>query len=215
MKIDLNKYKAFFFDFDGVIVDSLDVKTEAFGELFSKYGKDISRKVIDYHCKNGGISRYEKFRYYYKNFLNKKIGQKTINRLDEDFSKTVVKKVAVVPFIKGALDLIRLLNKNEKYCFIISATPQKEMRRIAKLRNIDLLFKSIVGSPGNKCDNLKYLLAKYSIDPAQAVYFGDARSDYEAATANNVDFLGIVNAKSRELAGIKGIKKIKNLLLNQ
>jgi phosphoglycolate phosphatase-like HAD superfamily hydrolase len=48
------------------------------------------------------------------------------------------------------------------------------------------------------------------MDPKEALYFGDARSDYEAAKQNNVDFIGIVNTKSRELKGLRGISKIRD-----
>jgi beta-phosphoglucomutase-like phosphatase (HAD superfamily) len=32
------RYQAIFFDFDGVILDSVHVKTEAFAAMFRKYG---------------------------------------------------------------------------------------------------------------------------------------------------------------------------------
>ena len=33
-----NKWQAVFFDFDGVILDSVDVKTQAFAAMFRAYG---------------------------------------------------------------------------------------------------------------------------------------------------------------------------------
>lgn len=199
MKIDLDKYKAFFFDFDGVIVDSLDIKTKAFGELFSKYGKDISKGVMDYHRNNGGISRYEKFKHYYKNLINKKISQRIINKLDKDYSNLVVEKVIAASCIKGALSFIRKLNKADKDCFVISGTPQREIRHILKQKKIDSLFIEVVGSPVSKTSNLKNLLRKYSVDSREAIFFGDAKSDHEAARDSKVVFIGIVNKKSNEL----------------
>ena len=61
--------KAIIFDFDGVILDSVDVKTKAFKQMYSIYGDDVMRKVVDYHLLNGGISRYKKFKYFHENFL--------------------------------------------------------------------------------------------------------------------------------------------------
>lgn len=211
MKIDLDRYKSFFFDFDGVIADSLDIKTQAFGELFSKYGKDISKKVMDYHRNNGGVSRYEKFKYYYGNFLNKKINPKIISRLDKDYSKLVVNKVIAATYVKGALQFIRTLNKAKKGCFVISGTPQKEIRNILKQKKIDGLFVEAVGSPASKIDNLKSLLRKYNINPVRGIFFGDAKSDYEAAKNNSIDFVGIVNDKSKELSKLKLKLKLRNL----
>jgi len=206
----LSRYKFFFFDFDGVIVDSLDVKTAAFGELFKDYGQDIAKKVINYHLDNGGVSRYEKFRYYYKHFLKKRITAQIMHNLDRKYSKIVTKKVVAARFIKGAMTFIRQLKRSKKECFIVSATPQKEVKAITRLKRIDGFFNEIVGSPKKKTQNLSFLLRKYGIKNGEAIYFGDAKSDYEAAKANNIAFIGIVNKKSRELKRLSDVKKIQD-----
>lgn len=213
MKMDLRKYKFFFFDFDGVIVDSLDIKTKAFGELFGKYGKDVSSKVMDYHRNNGGVSRYDKFKYYYKNLLCKNINKEIIGRLDKSYSKLVVKKVIAAPYIRDALFFIRMLNRVKRDCFIISGTPQKEIRYILKRRKISQLFKEVVGSPVNKIDNLKRLIDDYEINPEEAIFFGDARSDYKAAKENNIWFVRIVKNKKSELNGLLSAPKLKDFSL--
>ena len=65
------KLEQIFFDFDGVLVDSVQVKTKTFETLFAKYGKEVQEKVIKHHLENGGMSRYKKFQHYYNSFLNK------------------------------------------------------------------------------------------------------------------------------------------------
>ena len=40
-----------FWDFDGVIKDSVSVKAEAFKILFSEYGREIVQKVVNHHYK--------------------------------------------------------------------------------------------------------------------------------------------------------------------
>ena len=44
--------KLIIFDFDGVIAISNHIKTEAFEELYAKYGKDIANKVVSHHLLN-------------------------------------------------------------------------------------------------------------------------------------------------------------------
>ncbi len=210
VKTHIDRYKSFFFDFDGVIIDSVNIKTRAFGELFKDYGEDVVGKVVDYHLNNGGVSRYEKFKYYYKNILNKEITPEIINDLDKRYSRLVVEKVVEAPFIKGAMDFIKKINQSGRDCFIISATPKKEIEDITMSRQIDKYFKEIVGSPRTKKENLKYLLDKYDIDFEKAIYFGDARSDYEAAEEENIDFIGIVNERSKELKGLERVTKIEH-----
>ena len=62
--------KGIIFDFDGVIVDSVGIKSDAFAHLYNSYGTQIENKVVEHHEKNGGLSREEKIKYYHKNFLN-------------------------------------------------------------------------------------------------------------------------------------------------
>ena len=38
--------KAIIFDFDGVIAESVDIKTEAFAELYKYYGDEVVKKAI-------------------------------------------------------------------------------------------------------------------------------------------------------------------------
>ena len=68
--------KVIIFDFDGVLVESVNIKTEAFAEIYRPYGKLIERKVVNHHLANGGVSRYEKFVLYHNKFLGLKICEK-------------------------------------------------------------------------------------------------------------------------------------------
>ena len=56
--------KAIIFDFDGVLIESAAIKTEAFREVFSKW-QDKVDEIVTYHNKNMGISRFVKFKYFY------------------------------------------------------------------------------------------------------------------------------------------------------
>ena len=42
-----NNIKNIFFDFDGVIAESVSAKTEAFREMYLPYGIDIANQVVD------------------------------------------------------------------------------------------------------------------------------------------------------------------------
>ena len=55
------KFDKIIFDFDGVILNSHNVKTQAFYDLFKKYGKEIAYKSKNYHLENTGISRFVKY----------------------------------------------------------------------------------------------------------------------------------------------------------
>ncbi|MBT7899475.1 MAG: HAD hydrolase-like protein, partial [Candidatus Marinimicrobia bacterium] len=60
------KLKGIIFDFDGVIADSVQVKTDAFASLYEQYGDNIVTKVIEHHEANGGMSRFKKIKLYHE-----------------------------------------------------------------------------------------------------------------------------------------------------
>ena len=57
--------KAIALDFDGVILESAVIKTQAFSGVFENYPEHLEA-IINHHLNNVGVSRYEKFKYIYK-----------------------------------------------------------------------------------------------------------------------------------------------------
>lgn len=187
----IDSKSALVFDFDGVLVDSTNIKTEAFSEIYKRYGEDIHTNVIKHHLENGGMSRFEKFSLYHKNFLNLELDESDLKLLTDLFSKLVKKKVINSPEIKGASFFLEHFCIKNKLAFVNSATPQKEIEEIIKERKMDKFFASIYGSPNSKLENLERLFAKYKIAPEETVFFGDAMADFEASQACGCHFIGI------------------------
>jgi len=185
----MNKIKAIIFDYDGVIAESVNVKTEAFAELYKPYGIDVVQKVIEHHEANGGISRFEKFKIYHKNFLREDIDQLEIDVLANKFSNLVLQKVIDSPYVKGVYDFIS--SNYQKYDFHISTgTPSDEIETILKKKSLRFFFNEVYGSPEKKDLHVKKILKKYSYNKSEVVFIGDALSDRDAARNNNIFFIG-------------------------
>lgn len=183
--------KAVIFDFDGVLVESMDIKTKAFAKLFEHEGEDIVKKVISYHLDNAGVSRYEKFRYIYKEILKRFLSDKEFEILCKKFAASVMDGVIKAPYVYGAKEFLE--NYSQAYkCFVVSATPQEEIEEIIQKRHIRHFFKAVYGAPARKNDVVRDILVKENIDPCNAVYVGDAMSDYKAAKENKVVFIARV-----------------------
>lgn len=192
----MNNYDAIFFDFDGVILDSVDIKTRAFAEIFKQYGPDIESKVIEYHEKNGGVSRYDKFEYYYKYLLERDISQKEIDLLSKQFESLVLEKVIAAPFIRGALETLNELKNKAVNSFVVSGTPDKEIKHIINCRDLTKYFIEVHGSPRTKGEILNEIFCRYNYTSDKCLFIGDAMSDYSAAKDAEIKFLGIVKSKN-------------------
>lgn len=180
--------KNFIFDFDGVILDSLDCKTEAFYQMYLPYGKRIAEKVKQYHILNGGVSRFEKFKIWHKEYLTIDLSEKEIQELANRFSELVFEKVISSTPIPGAIEFIKRHSRDFNF-FIISGTPDSEIKKICDSIGISSCFKEILGSPKNKKEWCSYLKTKYDdIMSSNTIFVGDALSDYEAAQENGFYF---------------------------
>ena len=112
---------AIFFDFDGVLVESVDIKTGAFAKLFEREGEDVVKKIIEYHLNNTGVSRYDKFKYIYKEILNRVLSDDEFKMLCNKFAVLVVNAVVGAPYVKGAKEFLE--NYASRYqCSIVTAT---------------------------------------------------------------------------------------------
>lgn len=184
-------WEALFFDFDGVLADSLEVKTMAFARLFEPHGPEIVARVVDHHRSHGGVTRVDKFHHYYREFLHRPLGAEELTGLCQRFARLVVDEVVSAPEIAGAEAFLRSL-PGELPCFVVSAAPEEEVHEIVQRRGWEGYFRELRGAPTKKKDNLKSLLEKYGYTPARCLFFGDAESDYLAARTCGVSFLGIV-----------------------
>lgn len=182
--------KGLIFDFDGVICDSVNIKTEAFYNMYIKYGENIAEKVKDYHLKHGGISRFEKLKYFHKNFLNISLSFDELNILCDEFSSKVFEGVISSKYISGALKFINQ-NRFKKKLFICTGTPQNEIELILKRKGIYDLFDDIHGSPESKSSIINNIIKNHNLEAKDLLFFGDSETDYFAAKSTKVEFIAI------------------------
>ena len=181
--------KAIIFDFDGVILESLNTKTKAFEKLYEPYGSTVSKKVVKHHLENGGISRFDKIKFYHKNYLDEIINDKKVKKLANNFSKLVLNEIIQVPFVDGAKQFIK--NNYQRYLmFISSATPIDELNFICRKRMISSYFKGIYGSPDSKSKHITSIIKNWSLNNNEMIFIGDSLSDLNAAEAHNLTFIG-------------------------
>lgn len=182
--------QALFFDFDGVIVDSTQTKTEAFRQLFKEYDEQTVSRIIAYHRRHGGISRVEKIRYAYREIINEPLVDTQLTALARAYSDLVVDKVVNVAWIPGALEFLQEMTDRVPL-FLISGTPVEELCEIVERRGISTLFREILGSPVKKPVHVQRLLQTYGLDADRCVFIGDALTDYDAARDTGLEFIGV------------------------
>ncbi|MBF0240368.1 MAG: HAD family hydrolase [SAR324 cluster bacterium] len=188
----LQAFPVIFWDFDGVIKESVDAKTQAFRALFVEYGVAVQDLVQQHHEQNGGLSRFQKIPLYYENFLNKTLTSEEIILHCNRFGELAVQSVLESPWVDGVAAYLEKHYLNQTF-FLISATPHEEIIEIASRLKIQKYFQEIRGSSHDakfsKATVLGQIINQRNYAPEQCLMIGDSWTDYEAAKKNNVTFL--------------------------
>jgi HAD superfamily hydrolase (TIGR01549 family) len=183
--------KAILFDFDGVLVESVDIKTKAFASLFEEEGTQIVEKVVEYHLANGGVSRFLKFDYIFKTFLNKEIDDEIRGKLGQQFSELVLQNVIDAPWVIGVTEFLEKFHQIIDI-YLVSGTPEEELRYIIAEKNVSKYFKGVYGSPKTKGNIINYILSTAVYTKEQVIFVGDSITDLNGALEADIPFIGRV-----------------------
>lgn len=185
------RFDAVVFDFDGVLVESVNVKTQAFAALYSGHGTSVVEQVIAFHLANGGLSRFEKFRYFHNKLLGLPLSHEEENRLAVEFNARVEAAVVAAPWVEGAEEFLAEFHTSIPL-FVASGTPDEELKRILEKRRISHYFRAAFGSPAKKGEILRGILKHGGYKPEKVLMIGDSLLDLEGAKEADTHFLGRV-----------------------
>lgn len=177
-----------FFDFDGVLAESVNIKTEAFYKLYEQFGKAVAKNVVAHHLANGGVSRFEKIKHYHNEFLGIELSEPEIDKWANEFSSLVLNGVINAKEVPGAKYFLNKYIDRFDY-WVISGTPTNELRTIVEKRGMSAFFKGVYGSPEKKGYWVDHIIEQHKLNVFECVFIGDATADFEAAHENDIDFI--------------------------
>ena len=183
----IDSLRAIVFDFDGVILESAEVKTEAFLELYAAHPDKLGA-IREYHVSQAGISRYVKFEHIQRNILGLPYTEDDKRRVSAEFERLTRERIFRCPQVPGAEDLLRGLRGRVRR-IVGSGTPQPELELIVATRDMGDWFDELWGTPRLKPGILKDVMARHNLSPRQVLMVGDGMSDYDAARETGTRFL--------------------------
>lgn len=184
--------KAIILDFDGVILESVDIKTQAFRELFSRYTPDVE-PIVNYHLQNNGVSRFLKFQHIWENILKRRYDNAIQDKLGKEFSEIVVSQVIDCPFVAGALEFLQQFYRKVPL-YVASAVPQEELVTIVDKKGLRRYFTVLYGYPPvTKSQAINDVMEKQAISAEEILYIGDSLEDLKAAKAQGALFIARKN----------------------
>lgn len=190
-----DKFDIIFWDFDGVIMDSNEIRNSGFEKVLAKHPKHQVEKLLDFHKKNGGLSRYVKFRYFFEEIRNSSITDAEVIEWAQKFSDIMVSNLLRKDLLIEETNHFIKKNYSERTMHIVSGSDQTELRYICDNLGIADYFKSIHGSPTPKVEHVKNLLVENAYKKSACILIGDSINDYEAAVENGISFKAYNNAE--------------------
>lgn len=181
--------KAIFFDFDGVLAESVALKEGAFRALFEPFGEDIAAQALAINREMGAVSRIVKIERMHRELLGRPLHSDELTEWAARFEALVEAAVIGCAEVPGTTHLLNALTGRIQM-FVISGTPEEEMQRIVEARGWSDYFVSVHGSPRLKPDIVAELLARHGLAREDGLFVGDTFTDRDAALANGVPFVG-------------------------
>ncbi|MBI2104117.1 MAG: HAD family hydrolase [Candidatus Omnitrophica bacterium] len=195
--------RAIAFDFDGVLVESVEIKTAAFARLFAGEPPELVERILAYHRAHGGISQFEKFRTIYRDILRRPLDEAASQALGERFAALVVDALVAAPWVEGAQEFLAA-HRGRYRSFVVSGTPEPELRAIVQRRAMERYFDEVLGSPAPKEALLQGLLDRHRLRPEELAFVGDAQTDWLAAQQARIPFIWRVAPDAPPLDGFTG-----------
>jgi len=187
----MKQHKVIFFDFDGVIADTLHIALEI---------NQMSKPTLT-------LERYQS---YFDGNINDAIHEdKVVQKID--FFKEYGKRFKTLEIDEEKKSIIQKLAK-EYQLFIISSTTTDIIQSYLQKHGILSCFTEILGNEvhASKVKKFQILFKKYSIDPKNVIFITDSSGDMKEAKEVNIKkIIGILGGFQVEEA----LKKEKPSLI--
>jgi len=194
--------KVIVFDFDGTLIDSNQLKYDAYYKLFplDDFHKRIITEVL------GEI--FEESRYVILKEIVRRVNSLIVNEYELDnrvqvlateYNDLVVDGAKHCKEKPGAEEALESLSKRYKL-YLNSTTPEASLKDIVTYRKWEDYFCDIFGYPNDKASVLFDIIERESINPDELLVVGDGKSDKDSANSVKCNFFRI--SKDSSLMGL-------------
>jgi phosphoglycolate phosphatase-like HAD superfamily hydrolase len=184
----VKRWRALILDFDGVVLESNDLKTRAFEAVFARFPEHHTA-MMAYHHAHVSDSRYDKFRYLATERLGRPADDPIVDELAAALSSEMRQLITHCPWVPGAQDLIQRAARKVPV-YVASMTPQHELDAVVASRGLNGMFAGVYGCPPwTKARAIGQVLDLVRARPDEVLFVGDSAGDQRVARATGVDFM--------------------------
>jgi HAD superfamily hydrolase (TIGR01549 family) len=180
-----------YLDFDGVIMDSMTLKLDAYCHALAEFGF-AREKVREQQLLYAGLSRSRALPLMYKSLSGgEDITPEAQARVLARFAEEDIRLRPRMKLMPGAVDFLKEAARRGVPLAVVTGTPQEVIDGTVDHFGIRHWFREVHGWPPIKAEHLTGLLYRHGLNPREALYVGDAVQDYKAAEAAGIPFIGV------------------------
>lgn len=204
-----------FLDFDGVIMESMTLKLDAYCFALKEYGF-AREKIREQQLLYAGLSRSRALPLMFESLAGTGMTTEALKRVLHLFGEEDDRLRPQMQLKSGVLEFLTEAQKRVPLV-VVTGTPQEAIDETIKVFELAPFFKEVCGYPPIKTEHLQDQLRKRGLRSGQSLYVGDAIQDYKAAHAAGMPFVGINNGDN-PFAGLnldaelKGLEELPGLL---
>jgi phosphoglycolate phosphatase-like HAD superfamily hydrolase len=205
-----------FLDFDGVIMDSMTLKLDAYCFALAEYG--FSREAVERaQLMYAGLSRSRALPLMIEALGGEPMTEEAQARALRLFAEEDIRLRPRMELLPGVREFLEEAGSRAVPLAVVTGTPQEVIDGTVDYFGIRPFFREVHGYPPAKAAHLQGLLDRHGLRPEEAVYVGDAILDYRAAEETKIPFIGVDRGddpfRGLELvAYLKGLPEVGELL---
>lgn len=188
MKISV-KVNAWVFDCDGVLLDTVMSKVAAFRAWVPAEHAHLRDEFNRYNLSAFGRSRRLQLQHFYETMLGRAITPDFLDAEVERFACINHDTVRKAGWLPGSREFIEQAAARRIPLFVLSGTPEPELRELLEYHSVSSLFCGIIGSPTTKVQGLNRIVAALAVPRTSVWFVGDATHDFESARETGVGFI--------------------------
>jgi phosphoglycolate phosphatase-like HAD superfamily hydrolase len=185
------------FDCDGVLLDTMSAKIEAFRAWIPEMHAEHAEAFMDRVMHGFGTSRERHIESFYHEFVGTHPPRSFLKSEVDRFTGICEPLCADAGWLRGSMDFVAGCRQEGVLCYVLSGTPQKPLEEMLRSNGGGELFNAILGSPPAKPQGMERILEETGVPPERTVFIGDANADRLAAEHVGAHFVYLPSQAAR------------------
>tara|TARA_B100001971_G_scaffold181892_1_gene178867 strand:+ start:9777 stop:10508 length:732 start_codon:yes stop_codon:yes gene_type:complete len=190
------------FDCDGVLLESMAAKIEAFRQWVPEAHAAQRAAFMEIVMAGFGTARTQHIRSFYQDLLGQSVSEQFLVDEVARFAEICEPLCAQADWRVGSREFVLACREAGIPRYVLSGTPQPALEAMMESTGAAGLFDVIIGSPPAKPESLTRILAETGTPAHRCVFVGDAEADRAAAEHVGTHFVYFPSEANRPTGAV-------------